>query len=73
MRNDTHIRKAITDCPFWRDYADPVVIEFLDSGYFTVVPAPHLGDVSWSDRGRPYVNHGSVTDLADYLGMDVDE
>lgn len=52
-----------------KDYIDPVMIRWLDTGKIEIIPGPHLTDISWSERGRPYERIARLENLDDYIDL----
>ena len=62
------IAGALIENKFWRQYQNPIVINWLDTGEIEIIPAAHLNDISYCNGGREYENQGHAEDWFVYLG-----
>ncbi|MFH1602720.1 MAG: hypothetical protein ABIH03_02310 [Pseudomonadota bacterium] len=62
-----HIHELLTN----RTYVEPTLLRFTDTGEVTIVPGPHLTDISWSERGREYEVVCTSADCSTIEGIDI--
>jgi len=65
---EARIAKELVENRFWRQYLNPIVINWLDTGEIEIIPEPYLNDISYCNRGREYENLGNAEDWYIFLG-----